>query len=58
MRLKNKAASFFAMLIILLIGYIVYKGMYTTEVVIQAGHEGKTTGNTGAQTKLTHICPQ
>jgi len=26
-------------------------GVRTTEVVIQAGHEGKITGNTGAQTK-------
>ena len=51
MRLKNKAASFFAMLIILLMVYIIYMGMHTTEVVIQAGHEGKITGNTGAQTK-------
>ena len=51
MRVKNKAASFFAILIILLIVYIIYMGVRTTEVVIQAGHEGRTTGNTGAQTK-------
>ena len=51
MRVKNKAASFFALLIILLIVYVVYMGARTTEVVIQAGHEGRTTGNTGAQTK-------
>ncbi len=51
MRLKNKAAGFFALLIILLIVYIIYMGVRTTEVIIQAGHEGLTTGNTGAQTK-------
>ena len=51
MRIKNKAASFFAALIILLITYALYMGIRTTEVVIQAGHEGRTTGNTGAQTK-------
>jgi len=51
MRLKNKAAGFFAMLIILLIVYIIYMGVRTTEVIIQAGHEGLTSGNTGAQTK-------
>jgi len=51
MRLKNKAAAFFAMLIIVLLVYIIYMGMRTTEVVIQAGHEGRTKGNTGAQTK-------
>lgn len=32
-------------------GYIIYMGVRTTEVVIQAGHEGRLTGNTGAQTK-------
>lgn len=51
MRIKNKEASFFALLIIILIVYVVYMGARTTEVVIQAGHEGLTTGNTGAQTK-------
>jgi len=51
MRIKNKAASFFAILIILLITYALYMGIRTTEVVIQAGHEGRITGNTGAQTK-------
>lgn len=51
MRVKNKAASFFAILIILLIVYVIYMGVRTTEVVIQAGHEGRKTGNTGAQTK-------
>ena len=51
MHVKNKAASFFAILIILLIVYVIYMGVRTTEVVIQAGHEGRTTGNTGAQTK-------
>lgn len=51
MRIKNKAASFFATLIILLITYALYMGIRTTEVVIQAGHEGRTKGNTGGQTK-------
>ncbi|MCF6244486.1 MAG: N-acetylmuramoyl-L-alanine amidase [Sulfurovum sp.] len=55
MIIKNKTASFFALLIILFIGYIIYWG--TTKpvsVVIQAGHEGRTTGNTGAASKLFH----
>lgn len=51
MRLKNKAAGFFALLIIFLIVYIIYMGVRTTEVIVQAGHEGLTSGNTGAQTK-------
>lgn len=51
MRVKNKAASFYALLIIFLVSYILYMGVRTTEVVIQAGHEGLTSGNTGAQTK-------
>jgi N-acetylmuramoyl-L-alanine amidase len=51
MRLKNKMAALYAVLILVLIGYIIYMGVRTTEVVIQAGHEGRTKGNTGAQTK-------
>jgi len=51
MHIKNKAASFFAIIIISLIVYVIYMGVHTTEVVIQAGHEGRTKGNTGAQTK-------
>jgi N-acetylmuramoyl-L-alanine amidase len=53
MTIKNKAAAFFAIHIILLIAFILYWS--TTKpisVVIQAGHEGLTYGNTGAQTKL------
>jgi len=52
MNIKNKAASFFALLIILLMAFILYWS--TTKpiaVVIQAGHEGRTSGNTGAMTK-------
>lgn len=51
MRIKNKAASFFALIIISLVAFIIYMGVRTTTVVVQAGHEGRKTGNTGAQTK-------
>ena len=53
MIIKNKTASFFAVLIILFMGYILYWG--TTKpvsVVVQAGHEGRVIGNTGAESKL------
>jgi N-acetylmuramoyl-L-alanine amidase len=53
MIIKNKMASFFALLIIIFISYIIYWG--TTKpvsVVIQAGHEGRIYGNTGAESKL------
>lgn len=50
MRLQNKAAAFFALLIIALFGFIVYWGTTKpVDVVIQAGHEGRVTGNTGAE---------
>jgi N-acetylmuramoyl-L-alanine amidase len=50
---KNKAATFFAILIIVLIVFIVYFGSSKpVSVVIQAGHEGRTSGNTGAESKL------
>lgn len=50
---KNKAASFFALLIIFLIGFILYNSIVTpVSVVVQAGHEGRLTGNTGAESKL------
>jgi len=52
MRIKNKAATFFALLIISLLAFILYMGLHSTSVVIQAGHEGRTSGNTGAQTKI------
>jgi N-acetylmuramoyl-L-alanine amidase len=49
---KNKAATFFALLIIILISFILYHGSTKpVSVVIQAGHEGRTSGNTGAVSK-------
>ncbi len=55
MIIKNKAASFFAIVIILLTGYILYLAISTpVTVVIQAGHEGRTTGNTGTESRLYH----
>jgi N-acetylmuramoyl-L-alanine amidase len=49
MNLKNKAATFFAVLIFILFGYILYQALKApVPVVIQAGHEGRTCGNTGA----------
>jgi N-acetylmuramoyl-L-alanine amidase len=53
MNIKNKAATFFALFIILLMAFILYWSMTKpVDVVIQAGHEGRTTGNTGAVSKL------
>lgn len=53
MNIKNKAASFFALLIIALMAFILYwSNTKPISVVIQAGHEGRTSGNTGAETKL------
>jgi len=53
MIIKNKTASFFAILIILFMGYILYWGTSKpVSVVIQAGHEGRVSGNTGAESKL------
>jgi N-acetylmuramoyl-L-alanine amidase len=53
MHIKNKAAKFFALIILLFIAFILYWGTTKpTDVVIQAGHEGRTTGNTGAVSKL------
>ena len=50
---KNKPATFFAILILLLIVFILYFGTKKPiDVVMQAGHEGRTTGNTGANSKL------
>ena len=49
MHTKNKAAAVFALLIFVLIGFILYWGsIKPVDVVIQAGHEGRTSGNTGA----------
>jgi len=53
MHTKNKAATFFAVLILILFGYILYQSLREpVSVVIQAGHEGRTCGNTGAECKL------
>ena len=53
MNIKNKAATFFALLIILSIAFILYLGISKPiDVIIQAGHEGRTCGNTGAECKL------
>jgi len=49
MNIKNKAAKFFALIILSFIAFILYWGSTKpTLVVIQAGHEGRTSGNTGA----------
>ena len=53
MNIQNKAATFFALLIIILMSFILYWGTTKPiEVVIQAGHEGRTSGNTGAESTL------
>jgi len=55
MNIKNKTAAFFALLIIVFIAFILYwSTSKPISVVIQAGHEGRTTGNTGAESKLYH----
>jgi len=51
MNIKNKPATFFAIIMLLFLAFVLYMGMHRTEVVIQAGHEGRISGNTGAQTK-------
>lgn len=51
MHTKNKAATFFALLTLGLLAFILYWGSTKPiDVVIQAGHEGRTSGNTGTQT--------
>ncbi len=53
MHTKNKAATFFAILIIFLMAFILYWGSTKpVSVVIQAGHEGRVSGNTGAESAL------
>lgn len=53
MKMKNKAATFFALLIFILMIFIFYWTLTRdTTVLIQAGHEGRTTGNTGAETRF------
>ena len=50
MHSKNRAGAFFALLIILLVAFIMYWGnTKPVSVVIQAGHEGRIAGNTGAE---------
>jgi len=53
MYLKNKSAAFFAILILFLFGFIFYKQSLKRPVLvlIQAGHEGRTCGNTGTECK-------
>ncbi len=52
MNIKNKPATFFALLIISLMAFILYWGTTKPiDVIIQAGHEGRTHGNTGAVSK-------
>jgi len=52
MKTKNKPATFFAILILLLMAFIFYwSTTKPVSVVVQAGHEGRVTGNTGAESK-------
>ena len=49
MHTKNIAGVIFAILIIFLVGFILYWGSTKpVSVIVQAGHEARTTGNTGA----------
>jgi len=53
MNIKNKAAKLFTLIILLLMAFIFYwSSVKPVDVVIQAGHEGRTTGNTGAESKM------
>ena len=53
MRIKNKTASFFALLIFGLMLFILYWSLHRdATVIIQAGHEGRSQGNTGAVSGL------
>jgi len=55
MEIKHKSAVFFASLIIFLVAYILYLGMTKPfTVILQAGHEGRIHGNTGASSRLYH----
>ena len=50
---KNIAGAFFAILIISFVGYILYWGSTKPiSVIVQAGHEGRVSGNTGAESAL------
>ncbi len=49
MNLKNKTAAFFTIIVIAVIVAAIYRGIVApVTVIIQAGHEGRTCGNTGA----------
>ena len=53
MNLKNKAAAFFSLLILGLFVFVLYwSTIQPYDVIVQAGHEGRLTGNTGAESKL------
>jgi len=53
MHTKNIAGAFFAILIISFVGYILYWGATKpVSVLIQAGHEERVSGNTGATGSL------
>jgi len=53
MIIKHKPAVFFALVIVVLLGYIMYWGTSKAiSVVLQAGNEGRVSGNTGASSKL------
>jgi len=53
MKTKNKPATFFALIVLLLMAFILYWSITKpVSVVVQAGHEGRVTGNTGAESKL------
>ena len=50
---KNRAGAIFAILIIGLVGFILYWGSTKpVSVIIQAGHEERVSGNTGASSSL------
>jgi len=52
MYIKNKVAAFFAVTLLLLFAFILYEGLRApVSVIVQAGHEGRTCGNTGAECK-------
>ncbi len=52
MKLKNKTAALFTIIIIGFLGYILYQSLKPpVSVIVQAGHEGRTCGNTGAECK-------
>jgi len=53
MHTKNLAGTVFALLIISLVGFILYWGSTKpVSVIVQAGHEERKTGNTGASSNL------